>query len=228
MTTRNLFWVIVPVALSAGVLWLSAQENTNQPEGVKVGDLAEKVQARERAVSQKESALVQFEQRLNTLQTTLDQDREQIKAREKTLEDERVKFEQEKISERDRVRELEKAREQEKVRDQQQQQQIQQLQQQQQQQQQEQARKQEEARKQNATLVLNDNLIRTYEAMTPAAASEALEELAKSNLDTAVALMGSMAPKKAAKIFDQLVNADPKLIATLSERIGKRKKEEDK
>jgi len=223
MRPRNLFWVIVPIALSAGVLWLSAQENTNQPnqpEGVRIGELAERVQAREKAVAQKEAALVQYEQRLNTLQTTMDQEREQVKTREKALEDERAKFEQEKINERERIRELDKAREQEKAREQQLQQQ----------QQQEQARRQQQevTRKQNTVIEVSDQLVRTYEAMTPASASAALEEMAKTNIDTAAALMGAMAPKRAAKIFDQLVNADPRLIATLSERIGKRPKEETK
>jgi len=208
MSPRNLLWIVVPVALSAGVLWLSAQDG-NQPEGVKIGELAEKVQAREKAVSQKESALFQLEQRLNTLQTTLDQEREQIKAREKTLEEERTKFEQEKLQERERIKEQEQKQkqeqEQEKVREQQR------------------VREQEQVSRQRATLVVNDQLVRTYEAMDPATASEALEELAKTNIDTAVALMASVAPKKAARILDQLVKSDTRLVGILSERIGSRR-----
>ena len=216
MSARNLLWIVVPVALSAGVLWLSAQDS-NQPEGVKIGELAEKVQARERAASQKESALVQLEQRLNTLQATLDQEREQVKAREKALEEEKDKFEQEQVREREKVRT--QAQEQAQA-------QAQAQAQQEQAREQQKAREQEQLRKQNETLRVNDQLVRMYEAMDPATASEALEELAKTNLDTAVALMASVAPKKAAKIFDQLTKSDTRLVGVLSQRIGRRNNEE--
>ena len=49
MTPRTWLWILAPLALSAGVLWLSAQEAKAAPEGIRVSDLAEKVSAREKA-----------------------------------------------------------------------------------------------------------------------------------------------------------------------------------
>ena len=80
MNARFLLWISAPVALSVGVLWLSAQEPKGEPkaalaEGVKVAELASQLQNRERAIAQKEAELRQLEQRLTTLQATLDKDR---------------------------------------------------------------------------------------------------------------------------------------------------------
>jgi len=205
MSLRTVFWIIIPAALSAGVLWLSAQDSKNQPEGLQIGELAERVQAREKAVSQKEAALAQFEQRLNTLQTSLDQEIERLKAKEKNLDEERIKNEVE------RTRELERIREQERTRDREMEQR---------------AKEQEQTRKKTFDEV-GDQLIRTYEAMEPTSASLALEELAKTNLDVAVTLMASISPKKAARILDQLVQSDARLTGILSERVGLRRKDKE-
>jgi len=92
MNAKSLIWIVAPLALSAGVIWLSAQ--TPQPmEGVKVGELAEKVQAREKAVTQKEGELRQMEDRLATLQGTLERDRADLQTREKTLKESTEKLE---------------------------------------------------------------------------------------------------------------------------------------
>jgi flagellar motility protein MotE (MotC chaperone) len=213
MSPRNLFWLVIPAALSVGVLWLSAQDSKNQPEGLQIGELAERVQAREKAASQKEAALAQFEQRLNTLQATLDQEIERLKTKEKTLDEEKTKNDQE------RTRELERIREQERVREQEQRTR--------EQEQRTREQEQEQARKKIPTEV-GDQLIRTYEAMEPNSASLALEELAKTNMDVAVTLLASIAPKKAARILDQLVQSDARLTGILSERVGLRRKEEAK
>ena len=90
MNPRYLLWISAPVVLSAGVLWLSAQEPKGDPkaaaaEGVKVTELASQLQNRERAIAQKEAELRQMEQRLNTLQATLDKDRSDLAVREKAL-----------------------------------------------------------------------------------------------------------------------------------------------
>jgi len=90
MNPRYLLWISAPVVLSAGVLWLSAQEPKGDPkaaaaEGVKVSELASQLQNRERAIAQKEAELRQMEQRLNTLQATLDKDRSELAVREKAL-----------------------------------------------------------------------------------------------------------------------------------------------
>ena len=49
---------------------------------------------------------------------------------------------------------------------------------------------------------------------------QALKELAAQNMDVAVALLAGMAPKKAARVMDQLAPLDAKLAGRLSERVG--------
>ena len=93
MNARSLIWILVPLTLSAGVLWLSAQE-AKPGEGLKLGDLAEKLQVREKAVARKETELQQMEQRLAVLQSTLDKDRQELQAREKSLQEAAAKLEQ--------------------------------------------------------------------------------------------------------------------------------------
>jgi flagellar motility protein MotE (MotC chaperone) len=80
-------WILAPLVLSFGVIWLSAQEPKAPAEGIKVTELAEKIQAREKAVAQKERDLLQMEQRLATLQGTLDKDRVDLETREKALQE---------------------------------------------------------------------------------------------------------------------------------------------
>lgn len=86
MNPRTWLWFLAPLGLSVGVIWLSAQE-PKAPEGIKVAELAEKVQAREKAVAEKEKTLLQMEQRLATLQGTLDKDRTDLQTREKALQE---------------------------------------------------------------------------------------------------------------------------------------------
>jgi len=93
MNSRAWLWILAPLALSAGVLWLSAQEPKPAPEGIKITELAEKVQAREKAALQKERDLLQLEQRLATLQGALDKDRTDLQNREKALQEAIAKFE---------------------------------------------------------------------------------------------------------------------------------------
>ena len=94
MNFKNLLWIAAPIALSAGVIWLSAQDSkAGSNEGVKVGELAEKLQVREKALVQKEGELHQMEQRLATLQSSLDKDRADLEAREKTIKDAIAKLE---------------------------------------------------------------------------------------------------------------------------------------
>ena len=94
MNPRYLLWISAPLALSAGVLWLSAQDPKTPPvEGVKVGELAEKLQAREQALARKETELRQLEQRLTTLQGTLDKDRADLETREKAVKEATDKLE---------------------------------------------------------------------------------------------------------------------------------------
>jgi flagellar motility protein MotE (MotC chaperone) len=92
MNARYLLWISAPVALSAGVLWLSAQEPKGEgraaaAEGVKVSELAVQLQTREKALAQKEAELRQLEQRLNTLQATLDKDRVDLSTRERAVQE---------------------------------------------------------------------------------------------------------------------------------------------
>ena len=66
-------------------------------------------------------------------------------------------------------------------------------------------------------------MIRTYEAMEPAAAAAALKELNAQNPEMAVGVLGAMPPKKVAKIMEQFTQATPtdaKLAARLLERIA--------
>lgn len=87
MNPRTWLWILAPLALSFGVLWLSAQEPKAPPEGVKVAELAEKLQVREKSLALKEKDLMQLEQRLATLQSTLDKDRMDLQTREKALQE---------------------------------------------------------------------------------------------------------------------------------------------
>jgi len=172
MNARYLLWISAPVALSAGVLWLSAQEPKGDPkapaaEGVKVAELASQLQNREKAIAQKEADLRQLEQRLNTLQATLDRDRGDLATREKAVQEALAKLENLKIRP-----------------------------------------------------LIDPQIIRTYEAMDPTAGAQALQQLAKQNQDVAVALLAGMAPKKAAKLMDQLAPLDAALAGRLSERVG--------
>ncbi|BDU68530.1 hypothetical protein GETHOR_06310 [Geothrix oryzae] len=172
MNARYLLWISAPVVLSAGVIWLSAQEPKGDPkgaaaEGVKVAELASQLQAREKSIAQKEADLRQLEQRLNTLQATLDKDRGELATREKAVQEALAKLEQLKVRP-----------------------------------------------------VIDTQIIRTYEAMEPAAGAQAMKELAGQNMDVAVALLAGMTPKKAAKLMDQLAPLDAKLAGRLSERVG--------
>jgi flagellar motility protein MotE (MotC chaperone) len=102
MNPRYLLWISAPVLLSAGVIWLSAQEpkseaKTAASEGVKVSELATQLQAREKSLAQKEGELRQLEQRLITLQTTLDKDRGEMAGREKAVQEALAKIENLKV-----------------------------------------------------------------------------------------------------------------------------------
>lgn len=172
MNARYLLWISAPIALSAGVIWLSAQEPKGEAkptaaEGVKVAELAAQLQNREKALAQREGELRQLEQRLNTLQITLDRDRSDLATREKAVQEALAKLEQLKLRP-----------------------------------------------------VIDPQIIRTYEAMEPAAGAQAMKELAGQNMDVAVALLAGMVPKKAAKLMDQLAPLDAKLAGRLSERVG--------
>jgi flagellar motility protein MotE (MotC chaperone) len=178
MNARFLLWISAPLALSAGVIWLSAQEPKGDlkgvaGEGVKIAELASQLQNREKAIAQKEGELRQLEQRLNTLQATLDKDRGELAARERAIQEALLKVENLK-----------------------------------------------------ARPALDPQIIRTYEAMDPAAGAQAMKELAGQNLDVAVALLAGMTPKKAGKLMDQLAPLDAKLAGRLSERVGLSKPKE--
>lgn len=170
MNPRYLLWISAPVLLSAGVLWLSAQEpaaGAQAAEGVKIAELASQLQTREKALAQKEADLRQLEQRLATLQASLDRDRGDLVVREKAVQEALAKVEQLKLRP-----------------------------------------------------IIDPQIVQTYEAMDPAAGAQAMKELADQNLDVAVALLAGMAPKKAAKLMDQLAPLDAKLAGRLSERVG--------
>ena len=171
MNARYLLWISAPVALSAGVLWLSAQEPKGEgrvaAEGVKVAELASQLQNREKAMAQKEAELRQLEQRLTTLQAVLDKDRGELSVREKAVQDALAKLENLKVRP-----------------------------------------------------AIDLQIIRTYEAMEPAAGAQAMKELAGQNMEVAVALLAGMTPKKAGKLMDQLAPLDAKLAGRLSERVG--------
>ena len=93
MNMKSVIWILAPIVLSAGVIWLSAQDPKTPAEGVRVGELAEKLQAREKALAQREGDLQQREQRLATLQGTLDKDRADLAAREKSVKEATEKLE---------------------------------------------------------------------------------------------------------------------------------------
>jgi flagellar motility protein MotE (MotC chaperone) len=88
MNVKSVLWILAPIALSAGVLWLSAQDPKTQPaEGVRLGDLAEKLNAREQALAKRETELRKLEQQLATLQAALDKDRTDLAVREKAVQE---------------------------------------------------------------------------------------------------------------------------------------------
>lgn len=93
MNMKSVIWILAPIALSAGVIWLSAQDPKAPAEGVRIGELAEKLQAREKALAQREGDLQQREQRLTTLQGTLDKDRVDLATREKSVQEAIAKLE---------------------------------------------------------------------------------------------------------------------------------------
>ena len=170
LTSRAWLWVLAPALLSGGVLWLSAQDPKPAPAEMKVSDLAEKLQAKEKSLAQKEQELRTLQERLVTLQTTLDRDRQDLQAREKTLTEGQAKLEKERTRPE-----------------------------------------------------VDPKVIRTYEAMEPAAAAAALKELNAQNAEMAVGVLGAMPPKKVAKIMEQFTQATPtdaKLAARLLERLA--------
>ena len=172
MNPRYLLWISAPMVLSVGVIWLSAQEPKSETkgaiaEGVRVAELASQLQNREKALTQRELDLKQLEQRLNTLQATLDRERAELATREKTVQEALNKVENLKVRP-----------------------------------------------------AIDPQIIRTYEAMDPAAGAQAMKELAGQNQEVAVALLAGMAPKKAGKLMDQLAPLDAKLAGRLSEKVG--------
>ncbi|MFZ4513302.1 MAG: hypothetical protein ACOYNX_06710 [Geothrix sp.] len=172
MNPRYLLWISAPMVLSVGVIWLSAQEPKGETkgaiaEGVRVAELASQLQNREKALTQRELDLKQLEQRLNTLQATLDRERAELATREKTVQEALNKVENLKVRP-----------------------------------------------------AIDPQIIRTYEAMDPAAGAQAMKELAGQNQEVAVALLAGMAPKKAGKLMDQLAPLDAKLAGRLSEKVG--------
>ncbi len=172
MNPRYLLWISAPMVLSVGVIWLSAQEPKGETkgaiaEGVRVAELASQLQNREKALTQRELDLKQLEQRLNTLQATLDRERAELATREKTVQEALAKVENLKVRP-----------------------------------------------------AIDPQIIRTYEAMDPAAGAQAIKELAGQNMEVAVALLAGMTPKKAGKLMDQLAPLDAKLAGRLTERVG--------
>lgn len=164
-------WIAAPILLSAGVLWLSGQEaqdkGQGKPEGIKVAELAHQLQTKEKQLVQKEAELRELEQRLFTLQTTLDRMREDVLSRENQVKAELARLEQ-----------------------------------------------------LRSRKPIDPQLIRTYEAMDPAAGAQALKELFTQNGDVAVALLGGMQAKKAGKLLEALALLDAKTAGRLSERVG--------
>ncbi len=168
---RSWIWVLAPLVLSAGVIWLGAQDaRPAVGEGVKVGELAEKLQAREKAVAQKERELRELEQRLLTLQGALDADRTSLQEKEKALQEAQEKFEA--LRTRPPV---------------------------------------------------DPQMVRTYEAMEPTSGAAALKELHGLNPDMAIGVLGTIPPKKAAKVLEALGQLDPKLVGRLLEKVGSTK-----
>jgi flagellar motility protein MotE (MotC chaperone) len=86
MNAKMIAWVAAPLVLSAGVIWVSAQDPQekapSKAEGIKVAELANQLQTKEKQLAQKEAELRELEQRLFTLQTTLDQQRQELLQRE--------------------------------------------------------------------------------------------------------------------------------------------------
>lgn len=96
MNIRPWLWLLAPMGLSVGVIWLSAQEKPPAlPEGIKLAELSEKLQLREKNAAQKERSLMELEQRLATLQGALDRDRMDLQAREKAVQEAMTKLESE-------------------------------------------------------------------------------------------------------------------------------------
>lgn len=170
LTSRAILWVLAPLLLSGGVLWLSAQDPKPATPEVKVSELAEKLQTKDKALTQKEQELRTLQERLATLQTTLDRDRQDLQTREKVLQDAQAKLE------KDRTRPE-----------------------------------------------IDPKVIRTYEAMEPAAAAAAIKELDLKNAEMVVGILGAMPSKKVARIMEQFTQATPtdaKLAARILERIA--------
>jgi len=174
MNLRPVPWIVAPIALSAGVLWLSAQEK-KAPEAVKVPELAEKLQAREKELARKEAQLRELEQRLATLQGTLDKDRNDMQGREKAVQEALAKLENLRLRP-----------------------------------------------------PVDPQLVRTTEAMEPAAGAKSVKEMAALNIDLTTGLLGAMTPKKAAKLLDQMAVIDAPLAGRLMERVAKSKPQETK
>lgn len=169
---RSWLWMLAPLTLSFGVVWLSAQDpKGTSAEGIKVGELAEKLQVREKAVVQKENELRELEQRLATLQATLDRDRNDLQSREKALQDAQAKF--------DALR---------------------------------------------TRPPVDPQMIQTYEKLDPAVGATTLEALYKSNERLAIAVIGTIPPKKAAKVLESLSQTNPKLAAEILEKVALTKK----
>ncbi len=86
MNTKMLAWISAPLILSAGVVWLSAQDAQDKAptkaEGIKVVELANQLQVKEKQLVQKEAELRELEQRLYALQGVLDQQRQDLVQRE--------------------------------------------------------------------------------------------------------------------------------------------------
>nr|WP_320133707.1 hypothetical protein [uncultured Holophaga sp.] len=169
MNLRPVPWIVAPIALSLGVLWLSAQESKGKaPEGVKIPELAEKLQEKEKDLVKKEAELAELQQRLSTLQGTLDKDRTDLENREKTLKEGLARLEDLKLRP-----------------------------------------------------PVDPQLVRTTEAMDPAAGAKSIKEMAAINIDLTTGLIGAMTPKKAAKLMDQVALLDAPLAGRLMERVAK-------
>lgn len=167
MPPRTWLWILAPVLLSGGVLWLSAEDPKPATPEVKVSELAERLQAKEKTLIQKEQELRTLQERLATLQATLDRDRQDLQAREKTLQEGQAKLEKERTRPE-----------------------------------------------------VDPKVIRTYEAMEPAAAALALKELNLQNPEMTITVLGAMPAKKVARIMEQFTPTDPKLAARLLERVA--------
>lgn len=89
MNVKMVGWIAAPLLLSAGVVWMSAQDAQEKAptkaEGIKVVELANQLQTKEKQLAQKESELRELEQRLYALQGTLDQQRQELVQREESV-----------------------------------------------------------------------------------------------------------------------------------------------